>query len=70
MKNARQIVFRYNGDANSEETDLDTGGEIVIPQKDAIIERNGKRWKVAQVQQTMAPPALSVYRIFLTDKFS
>jgi hypothetical protein len=47
----------------------DLDGEIQVPKKDDVIERNGKKWKVVQVnteQLLTNPPAFPVYRVFLT----
>ena len=69
MRNARQFVFRYEGDAKTEEVVQDFDGEIPLPERDAVITRNGKQWKVAAVmtEQLLGnPPALPVHRIFLT----
>lgn len=65
----RQFVYRYDGDPQSEEAEDDFFGEIEIPKENTVIERNGKRWKVAAIQISQSvshPPALPIYRIFLT----
>jgi hypothetical protein len=68
MTKGKQIVYRYEGDPKSEETVVDLDDEIEIPQKDGVIEQNGKRWKVAKVNKEQLythPPALPVYRVYL-----
>jgi len=47
MRIARQIVFRYDGDPTTEETDLD--GDKSVPKQGSVIDRRGKRWTVVQV---------------------
>jgi hypothetical protein len=68
MKNARQFVYRYDGDAKSDEVVEDFDGEITVPEKDQVIPRNGRNWRVVAVvtQQTLSnPPAIPVCRVFL-----
>lgn len=69
MKSAKQIVYRFNGDANSEEVDLDSFGEMEVPAQGGVIERKGKRWKVVAVNvETGAKAELPVLRVFLSDQ--
>jgi hypothetical protein len=71
MGHAKQIVFRYNGDPTTEETDLDMDGDKSVPEPGTLIDRRGEPWKVVQVSmETSAeePFALPIYRVFLTDK--
>ena len=71
MRSAKQIVFQYNGDPTTEETDLDMDGDKSVPEQGSFIDRRGERWKVAQVSmETSAeePFAVPVYRVSLTDK--
>jgi hypothetical protein len=49
MASIKQIVYRYNGDPNTEEPLIDYDDEIPIPNKDDVIQRNGTSWKVIQV---------------------
>lgn len=68
-KNAKQLLYRYNGVESSEEVEVDTDGEIPVPAKDSIVMRKGKQWKVVHVITEVAGPrALPVVRIFLTDQ--
>ena len=71
MRRAKQIVFRYNGDPTTEESDLDMDGDKSVPEQGTLIERRGERWKVAQVSmETSAeePFAVPIYRVSLTNK--
>ena len=71
MRAAKQIVFRYNGDPTTEESDLDMDGDKSVPEPGSFIDRRGERWKVAQVStETSAeePFAVPIYRVSLTNK--
>lgn len=69
MNLAKQVVYRYNGDPNSDEVVVDSFGEMGVPDWGAIIERKGKQWKVVKVDvETGAKGALPVYRVFLSDQ--
>lgn len=64
----RQFVYRYNGDAKSEEVVDDLAGEIPIPEKDQLIERKQQKWRVANLnieQSVTDPNQLPIYHIFL-----
>jgi hypothetical protein len=71
MRAAKQIVFRYNGDPTTEETDLDMDGDKSVPEPGSFIDRRGERWKVAQVsmESSMAEPfEVPIYRVSLTNE--
>jgi len=71
MRLAKQIVFRYNGDPSTEESDLDMDGDKPVPKQDSFIDRRGERWKVVQVnveRSAEEPFAVPTYRIFLTNE--
>jgi hypothetical protein len=71
MRSAKQIVFQYNADPTTEESDLDMDGDKSVPEPGSFIDRRGERWKVAQVSmETSAeePFAVPIYRVFLTNK--
>jgi hypothetical protein len=71
MRRAKQIVFRYNGDPTTEESDLDMDGDKPVPEQGSIIERRGERWKVVQVKMEISaeePFAVPIYRAFLTNE--
>jgi hypothetical protein len=71
MGAAKQIVFRYNADPTTEESDLDMDGDKSVPEPGSFVDRRGERWKVAQVsmETSMAEPfAVPIYRVFLTNK--
>lgn len=62
----KQIVYRYDGDAASEEPVTDFDGEVRVPQKDEIVRRKGKDWKVVAVnEQTSSDGRIPVHRVFL-----
>ena len=71
MGAAKQIVFRYNADPTTEESDLDMDGDKSVPEQGSFIDRRGERWKVVQVSmETSAeePFAVPIYRVSLTNK--
>ncbi|MGO8719979.1 MAG: hypothetical protein ACLQMO_12285 [Acidobacteriaceae bacterium] len=66
---AKQIVYRYNGDVSSEEVVVDYDGEFPTPQAGDIVERNGKNWKAVQVMiESSNSGAIPILRAFLTDQ--
>jgi hypothetical protein len=48
MNSAKQIVYRYNGDPNSQEFGDDLLGQTRVPDLGTTIERNGELWKVVK----------------------
>jgi hypothetical protein len=71
MRIAKQMVFRYNGDLPTEESDLDMDGDKSVPEPGSLIDGRDERWKVAQVSmETSAeePFAVPIYRVSLTNK--
>lgn len=71
MKTAKKIVFRYNGDPATEESDLDMDGDKPVPEPGSFIDRRGERWKVVQVsveRSAEEPFAVPIYRAFLTNE--
>ena len=71
MGHAKQIVFRYNGDPTTEETDLDMDGDKSVPEPGSFIDRRGERWKVVQVNMERSveePFAVPIYRVLLTNE--
>jgi hypothetical protein len=66
---SKQLVYRYNGDATTDEAELDMHAEISIPEKGSFIERQGRRWKVVHIVVEQLATAVPVYRVFLIDKF-
>lgn len=68
---ARQIVFRYNGDANTEDVEQDFDNSMLIPEQGSAYQRKGKSWFVAGVQTTTSLDArgpIPIIRIFLNEK--
>jgi len=70
MRSAKQIVFQYNGDPTTEESDLDMDGEKSVPEQGSFIDRRGERGKVAKSawRQVRKNPSVPIYRVYLTDK--
>jgi hypothetical protein len=72
MRFAKQIVFRYDGDPNTEEIDLDMDGDKSVPEQGSFIDRKGQRWKVVQVkvETSIAEPfEVPIHRVFLTNNW-
>ena len=70
QKRAKRVIYRYNGDPYSEETETDLDGEVAVPQFGEIIRRKEKDWKVVHVLQheTVAGNTqMPVLWIFLAD---
>ena len=68
MVKGRQLVYRYDGDANSEETEQDLFEVMPIPKHGDTIERKGKQREVYLIQTTESvrdPSTLPIYRVFL-----
>jgi hypothetical protein len=69
---AKQLVYRYNGIAQSDEVEVDLNGEKPIPQKDQVIVRNGKQWKIVAVNTEVSlnrSGPIPIVMVFLTDQF-
>jgi hypothetical protein len=65
-----EIVFRYNGDPNSDEMELHTNPELALPPAESVIGRNGRSWKVSKVE--VIPPTsemtrIPLYRVCVTE---
>ena len=70
QKQAKRIIYRYNGDPYSEDTETDLDGSVSAPQFGEIISRRGRDWKVVHVQQHDSLIGLNqmpILCIFLTD---
>jgi hypothetical protein len=71
MAKPRQFIYRYDGDAKSDEVVPDLEGEIPVPEKNHVMKRKGKKWTVVHViteQLLTSPPAIPVYRVFLKSQ--
>ncbi|MGD0799556.1 MAG: hypothetical protein ABR910_17720 [Acidobacteriaceae bacterium] len=65
----KQVVYRYNGVAASDEVEIDHYGEMLTPNDGQLITRKGKLWKVISVMtQTSGDGSVPVERVFLMDK--
>jgi hypothetical protein len=65
----KTIVFRYDGDPNSEEEISDLDGDIETPQKGQVITRKGARWKVVHVITELGTAGqIPIIRAFLTKQ--
>jgi hypothetical protein len=66
----KKFIFRYNGDAQKEETVVDVRGNDPIPEKNSVIYRRGRLWNVIDVHRTSSGGnrELPVYRVFLQEQ--
>lgn len=65
----RKFIYRYNGDAKSDELEEDLEGALPIPNKDDVIERKQQKWRVVAlnlIQSVTDPNQLPTYHIFLS----
>lgn len=68
MSSGRHFVYRYNGDADSDEVEVDRHGIMPIPKHGSVIERKGVTWKVdaVQVEATESGTVVApIFRVFL-----
>ena len=69
MSSGRYFVYRYDGDVDTDDVELDRYGVVAIPKHGSVLERKGARWKVDLVQVEAAESAFAVvpiFRVFLT----
>lgn len=68
-KNAKQIVYRYNGVESSDEVEADLDGEVPTPRLGDVIKRRGKNWKAVHIiTELSGAGAIPVLRVFLSDQ--
>lgn len=69
----KQIIYRYNGDPRHDEVVSDRTGEMAFSWVGEMLRRNGKKWKVAVINNdfnmTASARAIPIHRVFLTDRF-
>jgi hypothetical protein len=66
---ARTIVYRYNGDAKSDEAEIDLNGEFAVPERNALIIRHGKLWKTVRLKRESGSAGrIPIVRVFLTEE--
>lgn len=67
----RQIVFRYNGNPEIDDVELDQFGEVQLPQKGSVVERKGQKWKVVEINietSVTQPAMIPICRVFLSNQ--
>ena len=68
-KKAKTIVYRYNGNAKSDEEEFDLCGGFAVPERHALIMRHGKLWKTVRVMRENVSSGQSpIVRVFLTEQ--
>jgi hypothetical protein len=68
----KQVVFRYNGDEENADVDVDILGDLPDFQVGELVVRKGKSWKVVQVlikHSTVSSGNVPVHVVSVTDKF-
>jgi len=68
VRSARHFVYRYDGNAESDEVDYDPDGTTPIPKQNSIVLRNGLPWRVTAVQVEITgteATVLPIFRVFL-----
>ena len=67
-KNAKTLVYRYNGDEASDEVEEDLDGVLPTPQALDVIILKGKKWRVVhKIIESSAVGALPIVRLYLSD---
>ena len=69
FRGAKQIVYRYNDDENSEEFEVDLDGEVLLPQTGEFMIRKVKQWKAVHRIVESSAGVIPIIRIFLSDQF-
>jgi hypothetical protein len=68
---ARQMVYRFNGDPSTDETETDFNDSMQIPAAGSMCSQNGKTWFVSRVsveEDLRGPRPIPRVQIFLTDE--
>jgi hypothetical protein len=68
---ARQIVYRFNGNPSTDETENDFDDSIQIPAIGSMYSHNGKVWFVSRVlveEDLRGPRSIPKVRIFLIEE--
>jgi len=68
-KKTKTIVYRYNGDAKSDEEEFDLYGGFAVPERRALIMRHGKLWKTVRVTREIESSGQKpIVRVFLEEQ--
>jgi hypothetical protein len=68
-KKAKTIVYRYNGNAESDEEEFDQYGGFAVPERQALIMRHGKLWKTVRVtRENVSSGQSPIVRVFLIEQ--
>ena len=66
----QHVIYRYNGDPNTEDKVKNPAPKVFLPRPGAVIERRGKQWKVVATNEDFVieeQKAIPILRIFLSD---
>jgi hypothetical protein len=68
-KRAKTIVYRYDGNAKSDEEEFDQYGGFAVPKRQALIMRHGKLWKTVRVtRENVSSGQGPIVRVFLREQ--
>jgi hypothetical protein len=70
QSHGKQIVYRYNGNSSTEQTVSDRVGSMLTPSVGAILNRNGREWRVVIVRRDLdmrGPMSVPIHHVFLTN---
>jgi hypothetical protein len=66
MNEKKQIAYYYDTRFNAEDMEIDTEGDMVVPDRGQILQKHGERWKVAAVMiEHKNDGSLSIHRVYL-----
>jgi hypothetical protein len=63
MGEKKQIEYYYDRKINDEDTQVDTDGDKLVPERGQIIQKHGGRWKVELLITEYG--ALPVHKVYL-----
>jgi len=69
VSSGRYFVYRYDGDADSDDVEFDRHGAMAIPKQGSVVERKGATWRVDSVQVEATESAavvVPIFRVFLS----
>jgi len=69
MPEPKRVIYRYGGDACPQEVIEDLHDEILVPHRNDLILRKGKKWVVKNVMTERTRGDIPTVWIFLAEKF-
>ena len=68
MPDAKDLIYRFNGDPSTDDYETDLSGDSAVPEVGDIVQRRGREWRVVDVSVDYAR-AVVLYTIFLKGEF-